>query len=349
MLVMPARRVEAQSVSSIQPRSCQPGQTTKLVVQGKAFDDSLRFLTSSRDIQTRVQSIEPTKAVIELTLPADTLLGPFGLSVAGRDGPIMQTTLWADDLQVVQDNGKNHSQQTAQAIALLCSVEGRSEAGKSDFYKISVAQDQRVAFEILTQPLQSAMDPVLRLLDRDGETLQLEDEGAVGPDPRFSHHFAAAGDYWIEVHDNRHTAGGVYQLRVGDFPIVSHAYPLVLEAGKPVATEVIDGVGEPLPMSGVSRPADVSEHVSVSAKFAAGKSSAWVPVALSPYPQTSEEQATQPLTAPIGVSGRLTQAGEVDSYHLRGNKDQRVRITSRTRSLGCPTLLKMQLFEASGA
>ncbi len=348
-LVIAAPKLNAQSITSIQPRSCKPGQTAKLIVHGKELNDSLKFLTSSSDIQTRIESIEATQAVIELTLAADTPLGPFGLSIAGGNGPLMQATLLADDLEVVQDNGNNHSEETAQPITLLSSVEGTCEAGKSDFYKINVSEGQRVAFEILTQPLQSAMDPVVRILAADGQTLHLDDDGPVGPDPRFSHRFATAGDYWIEVHDNRHTATGIYQLRVGDFPVVSHAYPLAIQAGQTTPIEVVGTDSEGMSPRDFSMPAEAIGHVNVNAKMKDGKSSAWVPVAVSKHPQVIEANATQPLAIPVGVSGGLTHPGEVDSYQLIGKKGELVRIQSQTRSLGCATLLKMQLFNAAGA
>ncbi len=59
------------------------------------------------------------------------------------------------------------------------------------------------------------------------------DDTAVGPDCRFSYQFAVEGDYWLEIHDSRNSAGGtLYQLRVGDFPIVNQCFPLAVRVGE---------------------------------------------------------------------------------------------------------------------
>jgi hypothetical protein len=56
----------------------------------------------------------------------------------------------------------------------------------------------------------------------------------------------------------------------------------------------------------------------------------------------------EPLTIPVGICGRLTQPAERDEFAIAGTQGQTVRIMARTRSLGSPTLLRMQLANPSG-
>ena len=84
-------------------------------------------------------------------------------------------------------------------------------------------------------------------------------------------------------------------------------------------------------------------------RFDEGQSSSWVPLFCSRYPQFNETASTDSLTLPIGINGRLEQPREVDSYLIRGSKGQVIRVAAKTRSLGSPTLLQMQLFNAAGA
>ena len=73
-----------------------------------------------------------------------------------------------------------------------------------------------------------------------------------------------------------------------------------------------------------------------------------MPLHCSRYPQFNETASTDRLTLPIGINGRLGQPREVDSYLIRGTKGQVIRVAAKTRSLGSPTLLQMQLFNAAG-
>ena len=153
-----------------------PGHTTRLTVHGTELNESLRVATSPKDVAIRVESVSATQAIVEVTLPTDAPLGPFGLWMANATGPLKQQVLVADDLPPVADNGVNHSIETAQPISNLCAVEGVCDASKSDFYRLTVAEGQRVAVEVHAQMLRSAFDPVVRLLDADGKTLVLADD-----------------------------------------------------------------------------------------------------------------------------------------------------------------------------
>jgi hypothetical protein len=215
---------------------------------------------------------------------------------------------------------------------------------------------ERVAFEVHTQQLRSAMDPVLRVLNAAGETLVEADDSAVGPDCRFSYQFAEEGDYWIEIHDSRYSAGGApYQLRIGDFPIVHQCYPLAVRSGQVATLAFVGPDAGHLPPREMDVPAQAHGASFVPAKFDDGQSSSWVPFYCSRYPQYNEALdgnqtgSTDSLELPIGINGRLGQPQQVDGYVLRGTKGQAIRVTAKTRSLGSPALLQMKLLSAAGA
>jgi hypothetical protein len=339
---------DAQTITSVRPLSCLPGQTARLTVQGTQLDDSLRVAVSSPDIVARVQRVEPTQAIVEVTLPADSPLGPFGMWFACSSGPLRQQMLMADDLPPVRDNGENHSIQTAQSIPSQCAVEGVCDASTSDFYRLTVSAGQRIAFEVHSQALLSAMDPVLRLLDADGHTLHLSDDTDVGPDGRFGYQFDTAGDYWLAIHDSRSSAAGApYHLRIGDFPLVTHCFPLAVQEGQVTTLQFveIDAAGAHA-RDVLVAPGD-ARWINVSTRRPDGKSSAWVPLIVSRHKQVHESPTLGILTLPVGISGQLAQPHEVDSYRLQGAQGESVRVVSRTRSVGCPTLLQMTLLNAA--
>ncbi|RCS47614.1 DUF1549 domain-containing protein [Bremerella cremea] len=342
--------LNAQTVEAIRPRTCLPGQATKLVIQGKDLTDSLRVATNVPGVTCQLEKVEPTQAVVLVTIPAEFPLGPVPLWLVTHGNATQTRTLLVDDLPVVADNGANHSMETAQEIPTLASVEGVCDTSASDFYRIHVAAGQRVACEVHTQVLHSAMDPVCRVLNADGKTLIQADDTNVGPDNRFSYQFPEEGDYWIEVHDNRNAAGGaLYQLRVGDFPVVSQSYPLAVQTDQKTRVAFLGADADLTLPSEVQLAAGLSDKTHLRARLPEGQSSTWVPLQISKHPQIAESAATETLAVPVGISGCLQQTKEVDKFVLQGVKGQTVRFTSRTRSLNSPTLLQMQLFTAAGA
>ncbi|QDS95710.1 Bacterial Ig-like domain (group 2) [Roseimaritima multifibrata] len=340
----------AQSVTSVAPIGLRPGETSKLTVHGAALNDSLRLLSSIPGSEITNESVEATKGIVQFKVPADIQQGPTGIWVTAANGLLKEQTLLIDGLPLTIDTGKNHTPETAQAIPVLAAVQGVCEPARSDFYQLTVAENQRLAFEVHTQPLLSTMDPVVRLLDAAGKTLHLADDGGSGPDCRFEYTFATAGDYRIEISDSRHkAAGAAYYLRVGDFPVLTAPFPMVVQAGQEASIGLLGQAPEVMEMHPLSVPPDTMQPLNVSLRLKDGKSAAWGSVAVSEHPQKIEAAVAEPLSFPVGLNGHLAAEGEVDEYMVTGKKGQAIRIRSRTRSLGLPTRLVMQLQNAAGA
>ncbi|WP_218933556.1 DUF1549 domain-containing protein [Rubripirellula lacrimiformis] len=340
--------VTAQTITSVQPRTAGPGQTIPLRIQGTDLNESLRLVSSDPSVDWKIEKVEPTAATVQLTLSETVPLGPTRLWLTTATGKIHSHTLFVDDLDAVTDNGNNHSKETAQPIANRSTIAGVCDASKSDFYRVHATAGERIAIEVHTQALRSTMDPVLRLFNADGETLIQADDTSVGPDCRFSYEVAAEGDYWIEIHDSRNSAGGApYQLRVGDFPIIHQSFPLVVRSGEKSEVGFTGPDGQRLGSRQIEFPATDRGPIQMGVQFDDGQSSSWVPIDRSPHPQFMEAESTDALTLPIGINGRLEQPREVDRYLVRGTKGQVVRFAAKTRSLGSPTLLQMQLFSAA--
>ena len=338
----------AQSITAVKPRSVKPGSTTQLTVVGKGFDSTLRFLTRGSE-QVRIDSVEPEKAVIQLTVPAETPLGSIGLWAATNTGPIAATVLLVEDLSVVLDNGENHSLATAQEIPAQIAVDGKSDGASLDYYQIHVDEDQWIAVEALTQCIASTMDPAIRLLTTDGRPILVADDDGLGAECRFRHQFAKAGDYVVEIKDSGYAAGGSYHLRIGDFPLVSHCFPLAVKRGEAVDVSVSAfGNQQPAQREIALQNVVCNEGRNLSFQFKDGQVSAWKKIHVSSSPQYVEGGGASPLTYPIGINGTLDAAGDQDEYVIQGIKDETVRFRSRTRSLGSTALLKMQLSNAQG-
>ncbi|WP_197355310.1 DUF1549 domain-containing protein [Aureliella helgolandensis] len=356
---------------SIAPKTCVPGETTILRLTGTNFGESLKAATNAPGVKLRLQVIDPTQATLEVEAPSDVPLGAWGIWLAAESGVMKRQALLMDDLPTVVDSGGNQSQASAQSLPSLCAVDGVCDSSTSDFYKFQVAEGARVSIAVHAQELQSTMDPVVRLLDAAGKTLHLADDDSVGPDCKFSYRFASAGVYWVEVFDSRHAAGSSdYHLRIGDFPLLSHCEPLAVRAGETTPIHFVSLDDEKIEPQVFQTPANGQTFIrNIGAKLPGGLSSAWLPLIVGKIPQETENSHSKAaladvvsetadanvstvnaveLALPIGISGRLSQPREVDRYLLTGKQGQSISIVTRTRSLGCPTLLRMRLYDAAG-
>ena len=83
----PSAALAQTTVSSVQPRSCRPGETTRLVVAGQGFAEGLRAAATQTGATVAIESVQPDRATLDVTLPADAPLGPLGLWLASASGP----------------------------------------------------------------------------------------------------------------------------------------------------------------------------------------------------------------------------------------------------------------------
>lgn len=336
-------------VESLQPRTLHPGGTTEVTVRGKNLAGLRSGSTLPSNASVEVKGIDDSTAKLILTLPEDAPLGPAGLWLSINVGPHEPFIVVVDDLPAIASADNNHSQETAQVVPTLSAIEGICDSGKSDFYKFSVSQGQRLAFQALSQPINSPMDPVLVLRSADGNMVRRADDGEVGPDCAFEHTFADAGDYFIEIFDSRFAGGHPYALRIGDFPIASGVQPLAFGTDDQ-RTYTLVGCDTPDNEFVITANHLSSSRRTVSARYRNGHSSSWFRIWNSKFPIVTElgMSADSPLQAPVTLSGVLSSPGELDRYKLTAVKGQTFRFSAITRQLDLPTLLRMSLHNSAG-
>lgn len=338
------------SISAIHPSTVQPGVTSKLTLRGANLSNGMSVRTVRQDVKLELENITPESAILSVSHPGITSFEPIPIWVGAAGALIVPRYILLDDLPVVMDNGANHSLATAQSIANLQAVDGISDGPALDYYRITVSAGQRLSFQVLTQSIHSKMDPVLRILKADGSLMKLKDDSSVGPDPHFSHVFPEAGEYFVEVSDSHYGPGTEYHLRVGDFPVFDHLFPMAVQRGQPTSVEFVGSELASEIRSEVLVPDSwAATSFTTSIRANAGSSSAWGELLVTSFPQYLESPTEKKvLELPMGLSGKLTAANEVDTHWIRCIKGQPIRFSSQTRSLGSGALLQMQLLNAAG-
>jgi len=359
--IFAADLVWGQALTQIRPQAAAPGKTVEVTLTGSKLDDPLTVWTSFPAKVELVPLKEPkpgqTSRVCKITVEANVPVGLGGIAVATAEGVSDIALMLVDDLASVAENGQNVAALQAQELALPIAVDGTSDGARSDFYKFNALAGQRVALEVFAARLGQTYDPVVRLFDPQGKEVAIADDDlALGPDPRLAYVCPAAGAYVIEIRDNQYRGGGSYRLRVGDFPLVTTAFPLGVQVGAAAKVAFTTLGGEALPPIDFTAPSDAAgKRLSLGARLAGGVSSGFATVIASASPQMVEVEPNNEFAqanarpAPGGANGRLDVPGDRDHFKFEAKKGQRFALRVGSRSFGSPAMIKMYVLKADGA
>jgi hypothetical protein len=147
---------------------------------------------------------------------------PNGLTLAPLaigDQPSPPVPVYVTDLPIVLEAaGENNEAKAAQAVAVPAVIAGRIDAaGDLDAYSFTAKKGEKFNWEVIARRAQSEMDPVVRLMNAEGNVIREDDDFRFGKtqqtaDAKFEGWEAPAdGTYVLDIRDG--------QLRGGpDFP-----------------------------------------------------------------------------------------------------------------------------------
>jgi hypothetical protein len=341
------------TLSHAQPAGVRPGEATEVDLFGDKLDGKLQFWTSF-PCQVEVLHQEAGRVRCRITTPADAPLGVGGLIVGNEQAASDVVWLMVDSLANAADAGNNHTPQSAQELALPTAVDGTLDGPEADYFRVTLAQGQRLAIDVLASRLGSAADPVLRLLDDKGqELLAIDDDASLAADCRLAFTASAAGTYLLEVRDSKYQSGVRYRLRVGDLPLIRTSYPLGVRRGSTAwltfpTLEETTAAAMPVTAPAARRAA---EWVVAARRAPDGVPEA-ADVILSDWPEFTElepnDDAAQPtrVVVPCGVNGILQNRQDVDVYEFAARQNQRLLLRTTARSAGSPAYPLLRLYDS---
>lgn len=371
-----AAPLEATTLSHVSPSGLMPGETVQLQAIGGALNDATALWTN---IPGAVCTLEvpkplaatkdkdgkpveppkpdPSRARFQVKLPPGTPLGIYGVRVVTKHGSSNVRLVMVDDLPTVFESN-NKSLATAQVVKPPVAVEGTAEAETFDYFKFHAEAGQRLSFEAVARRLGSGLDPVLRLFDSEGRELAVvDDDESAGADARLTYTFKKAGDYVVQLGDNRYAGSATYRyrLRIGDFPLLVAPYPLGAQAGTKATLQGVGAGIDKLDPIKLDVPKDtVGGQMIVAAKYAAGQGSGLATLAVAAAgeqveaePNDVADKAT-PITTTGAINGRFEKPKDRDLYRFTAKKGDKLRFIGQTRKLGSPTDLYLKLLSADG-
>jgi hypothetical protein len=169
----------------------------------------------AREKATRLELVGfnlPADPSVMLSLPGDTPLGVqwIDLPLKARANP---AAVCVSDLPLAVAAGDNLDPAKAQPIELPLGVSGRvNRPGEVHYYRFQAAKGEHFTFDVIARQLQSALDPIIAVLNEKGARAVENDDYTEGQvfngDARIEHWTApAAGRYLLEVRD-LHLGGG---------------------------------------------------------------------------------------------------------------------------------------------
>ena len=244
-------------------------------------------------------------------------------------------------------------------------VWGRFREAAVDRFAIEMAAGQRVSFEAVGNRLGKDVDPLVTIRDARGKVVAEHDnDPGLYFDCRFTHTFAYAGVYTVEMRDARYFGSehGFYVLRMGKFPAVRVAQPMAIQWSKRFELRlpgIEPLIPERIPTEQESRFAYAYPEEAAGLFFGVVKrkgddGSAWLPMEATDTPvivhQTPGNTIDDGTLAKLpGMwCGVLQKPGDRHFYRLELAKGQRIQVRADARAFNSPADLEIAFTDAKG-
>ncbi len=250
------------------------------------------------------------------------------------------------------DKEPNDTPETAVETFLPAILTGTiSKPGDIDYYKIHVSAGQQLVFQNGAALIGSSLQPVVTIFAADQSVIH--EFGASGGTQatRFAQRFEKAGDYYVRIADYQQSgrAGNFYRFIVSNYPQVSSAFPLGLQAG---ATRDIALRGYNVPAK-LRVKGDVSEFSEDSILLRPEHSFNQLRLALGAEPEVDSAASNrsalgaQAVGVPVTINGRID--GPVENfYRFHARQGQKLVIEVNARRLGSDLDSFVEVLDGNG-
>lgn len=324
----------------------EPGVKAK-IVRIKELPDlpDIRIGANGTQSSIDVGPLPPRNQItLEVEVAPETEIGPVNLRVQTPYGSSPVGTFVVEPYYgEAPDNEPNDSLDNAFETFLPAILAGTiAKSGDVDTFKIKVSAGQTLTFENAAAMVGTQLMPVIEIVAPDMSVLKSYTEEF------FTHKFASAGTYYVRISDyqRKGSAGHIYRLKVGDFPLVTHAYPLGVRrgatadiklAGMNLGAGVLKVEGKP--------SAEDPDAVLTRADAPSGRSFNRVRLDLGAEPEV-EAAATKMLALPVTVNGKITKGPH--EFRFKAAKGQEVVFEVKARRFGSELDSMLEVLDAKG-
>ena len=325
-------------VSGMEPSAFAPGKMTRVVLHGENVETNWSLWTS---FPAEVKGDQ-------VTLAPNTPVGIGAIRAVNGKGASAFHLVMIDDLPTVKESSSNQTVAAAQEIKPPVAIDGECNEVAFDYFALEARKGQEFTLETVAQRLGSQADTVIRITDEKGREHAFNDDGpSVGRDSGLIFKAPAGGRFLLEVRDINYQGGPQYRyrLRVGSFPLIAAPYPPVVAGERETKVELIAGKTIKV------RAAENAARFPVSVRGKAG--SGFASLMVSDWDESLEKEPNDAIeqAGPVerSVCGRFEKENDRDLFRFEAKKDDRLVLAARTRSLGSPCDVLLNVLKADGS
>ncbi len=338
--------VAAPALTEVSPRGLQAGGTTTLTFVGSELGAQSRVVLP---FSVAKQAVKPgaqaNQVQIEVSLDKSTPAGVYHLRLASEDGVSNPLAIGVDELPQ-QPLGPEVS---SMPVALNGSLTG----GTILQTRFTGKAGQRVVIDLESRRLGGGLNPVLEIHRPDGVLLAYSpSQELLGGDARLDVALPADGAYTVKLYDAlyRGAAPGHFRLKIGQFQYADVLLPLGVQRGtQATLTAVVTNLAAGTKWTMQSDSLFGLEPATWPAGVFSGGRARLI---VSDVPEVVETPAAagglQEVTAPVGVSGQLAEAGQVDRYLVRVKPGMRLRFDVLADRIGSPMDAVLSIQQVKG-
>ena len=346
-------------IDRVDASNLRPGQNASVVVTGKQLLGAMSLWTPAGVLRPKDgQDLTKDQPVImEGAIAADVVPGIYPVRMVTNHGCSEAAFVVIDDLPSIAITAESEDRKSGQLIIPPCCIGGQINPVLSKFFRIAMISGQTLTAEVFARRLGSDLDPVIRVTGPAGNEVTFRDDllGAEG-DTQLQFTAVADGEYRIEIRDVRYSGGArhFFHLRLGKLPMVTTMSPRIAHIGKNVAVLGTNGetLGEVTPQT---PPETTGSLISVVFRNAESEGSAFNSVVVTNGPTLPESEPNNERLEATGVgaetqvlTGTLQKNGDVDWFKLTATEATPLLVTARTREVGSPTDVMLELYNAEG-
>lgn len=374
-------RTTPPTLDSVSPLGLARGTTTELTLEGLNLARTSAIYFSEPGVTGKILRVKELPDGSDLRLgangtPSTVDLGPLpprnqvtvevDVAATAEIGPVafrLQTPLGTSPAGRVliepyygesADREPNNSPDDAPEVYLPTILTGTiSKPGDVDYFKIKVKAGQQLTFENGARMIGSSLQPVVAILSEDQAVVkEFGTDGAMDT-VWFAHRFEQAGTYYIRISDYAQSGGGgnFYRIKVGNFPIVTRAYPLGVQAGQTLEAHLSGWNLKPDVVRVEGKPSEGYEDL---VRLRPNRAFNEVKLAVGPEPEIESAhdnrsvEKAQPVPVPVTVNGRLEKPGDFAFYKFTARKGQKLIVDVDARRLGSDLDSFLEILDPQG-
>ena len=370
MLVFPAYVwADPPKLNGTSPLGVQRGKAIEVTFQGSGLAGGPQ-LVAPFGFQLEESGGSASQAAnwkVRLTVDVRTAVGVYPIRVVTDSGVSNPILLAIGQVPQVPEVEPNNTFEIAQPIPNPVVVEGECSGNDEDFFRFNGRKGSRIVVDAVCARIGSGVDPMVRLTTTNRRLVaSADDTPGLFTDGYLTAVLPEDGEYVLEFCDSRFRGTGraVYRLLIGVVPFAGEMYPLSLPRAQNTAIELRGGTLSGDRLFALRTPSDpllsmfyptIPARLLGDPTWADSDLDVELPTpvvlgtAVAVHEPADPAQKLPPLSPPVTILGRLSNAGERDEFTITAPAGSKHEIRVEAWGLGSALDGQLRVFGKDGS